>query len=192
MNGGKITVVSLPRCSNKQCLKSRIGKRILTRSIRDSETSIDFVQGPPGSCRERVKRMGGGEWLFLLPGVEPARSVRSKIITITCSNQGVTLTFEPLITVPQISPAGVYGECVTLCYNKIICVQQVNFRRSMSHRYIMFNNWYRPYAYDVTEGRPPALGVKPRHCHVRHRQACSQGGNPCMPHRRAGPPGPAH
>ena len=27
----------------------------LTRSIRDSETSIDFVQGPPGSSRERVK-----------------------------------------------------------------------------------------------------------------------------------------
>ena len=27
----------------------------LTRSVRDSETSIDFVQGPPGSCRERVK-----------------------------------------------------------------------------------------------------------------------------------------
>ena len=28
---------------------------LLTRSIRDSETSIDFVQGPPGSRRERVK-----------------------------------------------------------------------------------------------------------------------------------------
>ena len=28
----------------------------LTRSIQDSETSIDFVQGPPGSRRERVKR----------------------------------------------------------------------------------------------------------------------------------------
>ena len=27
----------------------------LTRSIRDSETSIDFVQGPAGSRRERVK-----------------------------------------------------------------------------------------------------------------------------------------
>ena len=27
----------------------------LTRSIRDSESSIDFVQGPPGSHRERVK-----------------------------------------------------------------------------------------------------------------------------------------
>ena len=26
----------------------------LTRSIRDSETSIDFVQGPPGSRREQV------------------------------------------------------------------------------------------------------------------------------------------
>ena len=26
----------------------------LTRSIRDSETSIDFVQGPAGSRRERV------------------------------------------------------------------------------------------------------------------------------------------
>ena len=28
----------------------------LTRSIQDSETSIDFVQGPPGSRRERVKK----------------------------------------------------------------------------------------------------------------------------------------
>ena len=28
---------------------------LLTRSIRDSGTSIDFVQGPPGSRRERVK-----------------------------------------------------------------------------------------------------------------------------------------
>ena len=27
---------------------------MLTHSIRDSETSIDFVQGPPGSRRERV------------------------------------------------------------------------------------------------------------------------------------------
>ena len=27
---------------------------LLTHSIRDSETSIDFVQGPPGSRRERV------------------------------------------------------------------------------------------------------------------------------------------
>ena len=29
---------------------------VLTRSIRDSETSIDFVQGPPGSRRERVNK----------------------------------------------------------------------------------------------------------------------------------------
>ena len=28
---------------------------VLTRSIQDSETSIDFVQGPPGSRREQVK-----------------------------------------------------------------------------------------------------------------------------------------
>ena len=28
----------------------------LTRSIRNSETSIDFVQGTPGSRRERVKK----------------------------------------------------------------------------------------------------------------------------------------
>ena len=31
----------------------------LTRSIRDSETSIDFVQGPPGSRRERVNEPPG-------------------------------------------------------------------------------------------------------------------------------------
>ena len=30
---------------------------MLTRSIQDSETSIDFVQGPPGSRRERVNPM---------------------------------------------------------------------------------------------------------------------------------------
>ena len=30
--------------------------RSLTRSIRDSETSIDLVQGPPGSRRERVNK----------------------------------------------------------------------------------------------------------------------------------------
>ena len=29
---------------------------ILTRSIRDSETAIDFVQGPPGSRREWVNQ----------------------------------------------------------------------------------------------------------------------------------------
>ena len=29
----------------------------LTRSIRDYETLIDFVQGPPGSRRERVKNL---------------------------------------------------------------------------------------------------------------------------------------
>ena len=33
-----------------------INRQILTRSIRDSETSIDFVQGPPGSLRERVNQ----------------------------------------------------------------------------------------------------------------------------------------
>ena len=30
-----------------------------THSIRDSETSIDFVQGPPGSRRERIKSTRG-------------------------------------------------------------------------------------------------------------------------------------
>ena len=37
--------------------RKNVGKTVysLTRSIRDSETSIDFVQGPPGSRRERVK-----------------------------------------------------------------------------------------------------------------------------------------
>ena len=37
---------------------------LLTRSIRDSETSIDFVQGPPGSRRERVKCSTPGKILF--------------------------------------------------------------------------------------------------------------------------------
>ena len=44
-----------------------------------------------------------------------------------------------------------------------------------------------PYAYDVTEGRPPRVEGQIRHCHVRHRQAWSQRDNPCMPYRRAGP-----
>ena len=35
----------------------------LTRSIRDSETSIDFVQGIPGSRRERVNmKLGFSTW----------------------------------------------------------------------------------------------------------------------------------
>ena len=34
---------------------SQASPTFLTHSIRDSETSIDFVQGPPGSRRERVK-----------------------------------------------------------------------------------------------------------------------------------------
>ena len=37
-----------------QHTKKNYGGNVLTRSIRDSETSIDFVQGPPGSRRERV------------------------------------------------------------------------------------------------------------------------------------------
>ena len=28
---------------------------------------------------------------------------------------------------------------------------------------------------------PPRVGGQTRHCHVRHRQACSQRANPCMP-----------
>ena len=43
----------------RQCIESNPSKIYnLTRSIRDSETSIDFVQGPPGSRRERVKEGG--------------------------------------------------------------------------------------------------------------------------------------
>ena len=33
-----------------------LGNLILTRSTQDSENAIDFVQGPPGSRRERVKK----------------------------------------------------------------------------------------------------------------------------------------
>ena len=36
------------------CASFNVHECLLTRSIRDSETSIDFVQGPPGSRRERV------------------------------------------------------------------------------------------------------------------------------------------
>ena len=45
---------------------------ILTHSVPDSETSIDFVQGPPGSRRERVKEVAG----FLMFGV---RKIDEKI-----------------------------------------------------------------------------------------------------------------
>ena len=58
---------------------------LLTRSIRDSETSIDFVQGPPGSRRERVKvkegildinifkhSWGGGGWVANFCVYEPS------------------------------------------------------------------------------------------------------------------------
>ena len=37
-----------------ECLLESI-KSNLTRSIQDSKTSIDFVQGPPGSHREQAK-----------------------------------------------------------------------------------------------------------------------------------------
>ena len=41
-----------------ECMGNIVKKLILTCSIRDSETSIDFVQGPPGSRRERVNWCG--------------------------------------------------------------------------------------------------------------------------------------
>ena len=41
---------------------------LLTRSIRDSVTSIDFVQGPPGSRRERVKTPGSRRERVKTPG----------------------------------------------------------------------------------------------------------------------------
>ena len=40
----------------------------------------------------------------------------------------------------------------------------------------------RPYAYDVTVRAPSCVGGQTKLCHVRHRQACSQGGKPCKPH----------
>ena len=54
------------------------------------------------------------------------------------------------------------------------------------------NTVNRPYAYDVTEGRPPALGVKRGTATCVIAKHAARGGNSCMPHRRAGPPGPAH
>ena len=33
---------------------------------------------------------------------------------------------------------------------------------------------------------PSCVGGQTKHCHVGHRQACSQQANPCMPYRRAG------
>ena len=50
----------------------------------------------------------------------------------------------------------------------------------------------RPYAYDVTEGRPAALGVKRNTATCVIAKHAARGGKPCKPHRRAGPPGPAH
>ena len=34
------------------------------------------------------------------------------------------------------------------------------------------------------KGAQPHVGGQTWHCHVRHRQACSQRANPCMPYRR--------
>ena len=37
---------------------------------------------------------------------------------------------------------------------------------------------------------PTCVGGQTKHCHVGHRQACSQQANPCMPYCRAGRAGP--
>ena len=47
---------------------------------------------------------------------------------------------------------------------------------------------YRPYAYDVTEGRPPALGVKRGTATCVIAKHAARGATPALPHRRAGPP----
>ena len=49
----------------------------LARSIQDSETSIDFVQGPPGSCRERVKFWVKSSHLVSFWGSSRVQSVES-------------------------------------------------------------------------------------------------------------------
>ena len=51
---------------------------------------------------------------------------------------------------------------------------------------------YRPYAYDVTEGRPAALGVKRSTATWAIAKHAARGATPVLPHRRAGLPGPAH
>ena len=48
----------------------------------------------------------------------------------------------------------------------------------------------RPYAYDVTEGRPAALGVKRGTATCVIAKHAARGATPALPHRRAGPPGP--
>ena len=47
----------------------------------------------------------------------------------------------------------------------------------------------RPYAYDVTEGRPHVLGVKRGTvaCAIAKHAASGLRANPCMPYCRAGP-----
>ena len=52
----------------------------LTRSIRDSKTSIDFVQSPPGSRRERVKKKG----LLLTSCINRQMQLKHKLVRWTC------------------------------------------------------------------------------------------------------------
>ena len=51
-------------------------------------------------------------------------------------------------------------------------------------------NHNRPYAYDVTEGRPRVLGVKRSTATWAIAKHAASGANPCMPYRRAGRAGP--
>ena len=50
-----ISVAGTSEMDTKDVLTGILSFAYLTRSIQDSETSIDFVQGPPGSRREWVK-----------------------------------------------------------------------------------------------------------------------------------------
>ena len=61
----------------------------------------------------------------------------------------------------------------------------LNWQYNILALYVVCANW--PYAYDSHRRAPRRVGGQTWHCHVRHRQACSQRTNPCMPYRRAGP-----
>ena len=52
---------------------------LLTRSIRDSETSTDFVQGPPGSRRERVKSTPEEAGVIIMQDPSSSREIKATV-----------------------------------------------------------------------------------------------------------------
>ena len=63
---------------------------------------------------------------------------------------------------------------------------------ALVRRIFLSRDYNRPYAYDVTEGRPAALGVKRNTATCVIAKHAARGANPASHTAGAGPPGPAH